>query len=585
MFKIFKQLSWFIKEMKYKYLIALAMLLIGDLFSLTVPWITGYTIDQMTMRTLTNSKLTIIMGVLITIIIVGYITTGIWNYIFIQNANIVSFKMTKKFFHHIIRLDGKFFKKYQTGDLMSRATEDINAVNEAVDFGFFMLGEASLYLTLLLMSMFFINVKLTIIVLIPILIIPFFVNKLEKTIEKLYEDRQQSTSLLSNSVLESIVGVRVIRAYAKEQEDIKKLLDKSKDTYDKNIAFSKRVSLYEPLFIGVFSIALTLALIFGIIDVFRSTMTTGRLVTYLVYVIMLEWPIFALGAFINTLQRGSGSYDGIDAVYDEKSDILTPENPLEIAGIKSIEFKNYSFSYPESTVKSLSSFSVKISTGETLGIVGTTGSGKTTVVRQLLRQYELGSGELFINDKSILDYEAENIRKYIAYVPQEHIVFSKTVYENIKLGNENAGNEEIMTAIDHADFTKDIHTLSNGLETVTGESGVMLSGGQKQRLSLARAFVRNGDVLILDDSLSAVDGKTEENIIHNITEYYPDMIKIIIAHRLSAVRDADKIIVLQEGIIVENGNHDELMELKGWYYDQFIEQNTMTIQEDEEAGL
>ena len=386
-------------------------------------------------------------------------------------------------------------------------------------------------------------------------------------------------------MLESIVGVRVIRAYAKEQEDIKKLLDKSKDTYDKNIAFSKIVSLYEPLFIGVFTIALTLALIFGIIDVFRSTMTTGRLVTYLVYVIMLEWPIFALGAFINTLQRGSGSYDRIDAVYDEKSDILTPENPLEIAGIKSIEFKNYSFSYPESTVKSLSSFSVKISTGETLGIVGTTGSGKTTVVRQLLRQYELGSGELFINDKSILDYEAENIRKYIAYVPQEHIVFSKTVYENIKLGNENAGNDEIMTAIDHADFTKDIHTLSNGLETVTGESGVMLSGGQKQRLSLARAFVRNGDVLILDDSLSAVDGKTEENIIHNITEYYPDMIKIIIAHRLSAVRDADKIIVLQEGIIVENGNHDELMELKGWYYDQFIEQNTMTIQEDEEAGL
>ena len=176
MFKIFKQLGWFIKEMKYKYLIALAMLLIGDIFSLVVPWMTGTTIDQMRMRALTNSKLTAIVGVLVAIIVIGYVTTGIWNYIFIQNANIASFKLTKKFFHHIIILDGKFFKKYQTGDLMSRATEDINAVNEAVDFGFFMLGEASLYLTLLLASMFFINVKLSIIVLIPILIIPFFVN-------------------------------------------------------------------------------------------------------------------------------------------------------------------------------------------------------------------------------------------------------------------------------------------------------------------------------------------------------------------------------------------------------------------------
>ncbi|MBP9479724.1 MAG: ABC transporter ATP-binding protein [Sebaldella sp.] len=510
MFKIFKQLGWFIKEMKYKYLIALAMLLIGDIFSLVVPWITGYTIDQMTMRTLTNSKLTAIVGVLVAIIVIGYVTTGIWNYIFIQNANIASFKLTKKFFHHIIILDGKFFKKYQTGDLMSRATEDINAVNEAVDFGFFMLGEASLYLTLLLASMFFINVKLSIIVLIPILIIPFFVNKLEKAVEKLYEDRQQSTSLLSNSVLESIVGVRVIRAYAKEQEDIKKLLDKSKDTYNKSIAFSKVISLYEPLFIGVFTFALTLALIFGIIDVFKSNMTTGRLITYLVYVMMLEWPIFALGAFINTLQRGSGSYDRIDAVYEEKSDIVIPEKPLEISGIESIEFKDYNFSYPDSTNESLNSFSIKISKGETLGIVGTTGSGKTTIIRQLLRQYELGSGELKINGKSILDYNAESVRKYIAYVPQEHIVFSKTVYENIKVGNINASNEEVMTAIEHADFTKDIHTLTNGLETVTGESGVMLSGGQKQRLSLARAFVRKGDVLILDDSLSAVDGKTEE---------------------------------------------------------------------------
>jgi ATP-binding cassette subfamily B multidrug efflux pump len=583
MIKIFKQLGWFIKEMKWRYLLVLLMLLIGDIFSLIVPWITGYTIDQMTMRTLTGSRLTQIMIILISIIVIGYITTGIWNYIFIQNANILSFKVLKKFFRHIIRMDGKFFKKYQTGDLMSRATEDVNAVSEAVDFGFLMLAEASLYLTLLISSMFVINPKVSIIVLIPILIIPFGVNKLEKTIEKLYEERQQSTSILSNSVLESIVGVRVIRAYAKEREDIEKLLSKSQATYDKSIAFSKVISLYEPLFIGVFAMALTLAVLFGVMDVFKSNMTTGKLVTYFVYVMMLEWPVFALGAFINTLQRGSGSYERIDAVYNEKSDIVIPENPLELNKIEKIEFDNYSFSYPGAMVKSLDSFTVSVKTGETLGIVGTTGSGKTTIIRQLLCQYKLGEGKININNHQITEYNAENIRKRIAYVPQEHIVFSKTVYENIRLGNLNASREDIMTAIEHADFTKDIGTLTNGLETVTGESGVMLSGGQKQRLSIARAFVRSGDVLILDDSLSAVDGKTEENIIRNITEYYPEMIKIIIAHRLSAVRNADCIIVLQEGTIVEKGTHEELMELKGWYYDQFMEQNTMTTQETEEV--
>ncbi|MDR2878557.1 MAG: ABC transporter ATP-binding protein/permease [Fusobacteriales bacterium] len=583
MIKIFKQLGWFIKEMKWRYLLVLLMLLTGDVFSLIVPWLTGYTIDQMTMKTLTGLKLTQITTVLVSIIVTGYITTGIWNYIFIQNANILSFKVLKKFFRHIIRMDGKFFKKYQTGDLMSRATEDVNAVSEAVDFGFLMLAEASLYLTLLISSMFVINPKISIIVLIPILIIPFGVDKLEKTIERLYEERQQSTSVLSNSVLESIAGVRVIRAYAKEREDIEKLLSKSQVTYDKSIAFSKVISLYEPLFIGVFTIAATLAIYFGIMDVFKSNMTTGKLVTYFVYVIMLEWPVFALGAFINTLQRGSGSYERIDAVYNEESDIIIPENPLNLEKIESIEFDNYSFSYPGSQVKSLDSFSISVKTGEILGIVGTTGSGKTTVIRQLLRQYKSGEGKILINNRGISEYDAENIRRHIAYVPQEHIVFSKTVYENIRLGNMNASRENIMTAIEHADFTKDIGTLTNGLETITGESGVMLSGGQKQRLSLARAFVRAGNVLILDDSLSAVDGKTEENIIGNIAEYYPEMIKIIVAHRLSAVRDANCIIVLQEGTIVEKGTHEELMELRGWYYDQFMEQNTMTTQESEEA--
>ena len=477
MIRIFKQLGWFIKEMKWRYLLVLLMLLIGDIFSLIVPWISGYTIDQMTMRTLTESKLTQITIVLVSIIVIGYITTGIWNYIFIQNANILSFKVLKKFFRHIIRMDGKFFKKYQTGDLMSRATEDVNAVSEAVDFGFLMLAEASLYLTLLVSSMFVINPKISIIVLIPILIIPFGVDKLEKTIERLYEERQQSTSILSNSVLESIVGVRVIRAYAKEREDIEKLLSKSQVTYDKSIAFSKVISLYEPLFIGVFTVAATLAIYFGIMDVFKSNMTTGKLITYLVYVMMLEWPVFALGAFINTLQRGSGSYERIDAVYNEESDIAIPENPLTLEKIESIEFDNYSFSYPGSQVKSLDSFSIGVKTGETLGIVGTTGSGKTTIIRQLLRQYKLGEGKILINNSGIEEYNAENIRGHIAYVPQEHIVFSKTVYENIRLGNMNASREDIMTAIEHADFTKDIGTLTNGLETITGESGVMLSGG------------------------------------------------------------------------------------------------------------
>lgn len=581
MFRIFGQLGWFIREMKWRYVLAFSTLFVSDVFSLLVPWITGFMIDQMTMHTLTFDILLYVAIGMVIIIVVGYFFSVIWNFIFIHNANLLEFKLRRRFFNHIISLDGKFFKKYLTGDLMSRATEDIQAMNEAIDFGLFMLAEASLYLVLLLGCMLFINWQLTLIILIPVVIVPFVVYRLEVLAEKYYEERQQATSRLSNSVLESIVGIRVVRAYAQEQADLAKLNAGAETAYHANNKFNKLISLYGPVFTIIFAVILTIAFTLGLINVFQGNMTPGTLVTYLVYVRMLEWPLFALGAFANVLQRGSGSYTRLDAVYNETSDIHEPVAPLALPAIESISFKHYAFEYPRAHQLTLHDLSFEISRGQTLGIVGTTGAGKTTILRQLLLQYKVGNGGIQINGHDITEYSPYDVRRHIAYVPQEHIVFSKTVYQNILLGKPNATEAEVMQAIEHADFTKDIGTLSHGLETVTGESGVMLSGGQKQRLSLARAFVRDADVLILDDSLSAVDGKTEKNIISNIMEYYKDTIKIIVAHRLSAVQHADKIVVISDGTVVETGTHDELMRIpNGWYHTQFTEQNTMDVDQE-----
>ncbi|MFA5602979.1 MAG: ABC transporter ATP-binding protein, partial [Bacilli bacterium] len=301
--------------------------------------------------------------------------------------------------------------------------------------------------------------------------------------------------------------------------------------------------------------------------------TPGQLVSFILYLGMIGWPMFALGDLVNIMSRGNASYDRINSILTQKSEVQDPQYPVEISTtLETLELKDVTFSYPGSKYLALDRVSFSVKKGKTLGIAGKTGSGKTTIIRQILKQYDLQKGQVLINHTNIKDITTNNLRKFFGYVPQEHIMFSGTVHKNIAFGKKDATNEDIDEAINLASFRKDIAFLDDGLDTIVGEAGITLSGGQKQRLAIARAFITNPEVLILDDSLSAVDGTTEKEILKNIKRARSKKTTIIIAHRLSAIEHADEIIVLEDGKIVERGNHQELMELGGWYSKQYMHQ-------------
>jgi len=326
----------------------------------------------------------------------------------------------------------------------------------------------------------------------------------------------------------------------------------------------------------------TIGLGFGAYLVFHNQLTLGELVSFNVYLGMLIWPMFAIGELINIMQRGNASLDRVQETLSYQPDVTDPSKPNTVDKPDSIMFEDVSFKYPSSHVDNLKQINIELKRGETLGIVGKTGSGKTTFIKQLLREYPLGVGALKVSDVSLNDQTLETTRGWIGYVPQDHVLFSKTVRENIYFGRTDATNEDLEKAIELADFKKDIDMLPEGLETLVGEKGIALSGGQKQRISIARALIKNPEILILDDSLSAVDAKTEKKIIENIRSERVGRTTIISTHRMSAVQHADRIIVLDDGEIIEAGTHEQLMESDGWYHEQFERQQ---VQASSELGV
>lgn len=296
---------------------------------------------------------------------------------------------------------------------------------------------------------------------------------------------------------------------------------------------------------------------------------------------MLTWPMFAIGELINVMQRGNASLDRVQATLDYKEDVPDAINSENVEDLNSIQFNNLSFQYPSSKNYNLEKISLRINKGETIGIVGKTGSGKTTFIKQLLREYPLTKGRLQLSGVNIEEQKKESVRNWIGYVPQEQFLFSRTVRENILFANDKASEEELEKAIELADFKKDLELLPEGLETLVGEKGVALSGGQKQRISIARALMKNPELLILDDSLSAVDGKTEAKIIENLKSERKNKTTIITTHRLSAVENAHWILVLNNGRVIEEGTHEQLLQVNGWYKEQYDRQQIKSKEAEE----
>jgi ATP-binding cassette subfamily B protein len=576
MTNIFKKIGWFIKEEWKTYVLLFLLLLSISSISLAPAYVLGRAIDTIVSGGLNRETLIWLVFMLALLPTARYCLSFIYNHLSQKTAQLLSFKMRKKYLSHLFDMDSQFYETYQKGDLISRVTADLDAITQAASsmlegivfnvgviiFAIFVMA-TSISLNLTLISISIMPVGLTILNIIR--------NKKRKYIKihrEIYAD-------MTEKVLESVEGQRAIRAYVQEDND----LEKQYQAIDKDINSWRYIVKYEnwfnPLFEVVYGIAYILAFSFGVFFIINQTMTLGGLITFVSYIALLYGPIISISTIFTQINNATISVDRFDEIMKQIPVVHDEVDSKAIITFHSIEFKDVTFKYPFDKQPVIKNISFEIKSGQTIGIVGPTGAGKSTLIRQLLREFNVSLGQIYIDGNSIESYKIEDIRNLVGYVPQAHMLFKRSVEDNIMIGNPRANTEALDKAVKLADFEKDLHFLSHDIHTMVGEAGSTLSGGQKQRLSIARALIKDPQILILDDSLSAVDAKTEDTIINHLKDFRKGKTNIIVAHRFSAVRDSDIIFVLESGKITQRGTHEELLRVDGWYKNQYIEQISM----------
>ncbi|WP_414055109.1 ABC transporter ATP-binding protein [Macrococcus equi] len=571
MLDVLFKLSWFFKQEKKRYIIAIILLLCANITEIIPPWLIGKTIDYIQLKTLTKDKFTWIIVIFSITLMISYVINFLWRYLLFNGSQILESIMRRRMMAKFLTMSPGFYEKNRTGDLMAKATNDLSAIRQTVGFGILTLVDSTTYMLTIIATMTIaISWKLTLAALIPLPMLAYIEQRLGKKIHERYMISQDAFGEMNDSVLESIEGVRVTRAFAQEQQLVQQFRNMTADVVNKFIHVEKLDALFKPITIIVTSLSFMISLGYGSYLVNLGEISVGELITFNVYLNMLVWPMFAIGLLFNIMQRGNASLDRVMETLNTQD--VMQDNVSLIPNDHNVTFQAVSFKYPTSSKRNLKNINIKLNAGETLGIVGPTGSGKTTLIKQILKEYPMGEGFVKIGGLNLNQLSKVEVRKKIGYVSQENILFSKSIKENIKFGKDDATDAEIDEAVHLANFTEDIKRLPHGLETLVGEKGIAISGGQKQRISIARAMIKNPDILILDDSLSAVDAKTETAIIKNIQASRYGKTTIITTHRLSAVQHADLIIVLDNGEIIEFGKHDDLIKNNGWYKSQFDRQ-------------
>lgn len=580
MFSIYKKLGWYFKQEKKRYICFFLLAVTLSFLETLPPKLLGQSLDKIAQGLMNENELIKTVGLMTFLAILLYAGFNIRGRLMFFGSFKLQYLLRKQLMTYWSSMDAHYYADHETGDLMAVATADINAICMAASRILHQLIASVFMMGFVLTQMITtVNLKLTLITVLPLPIAIIIVFFMSRNVRKLFVDARNAFGDFNNTTLESVAGVQVIRAFVQEQNDIKKLRQSANISKEKELKAVRLDAAFGPLFRSVFSISMILAISVGVYMVYNHMISAGELVTFNIYLGMLRMPLWSAGTVLNALQRSQASYDRFEETIRVDLKVEHGNHQKQIDDIKNIHFKDYSFTYPYSEFASLKNVDLDIQKGQTVGIVGKTGSGKSTLLLQLLRYYAKGSGEFDVNGMPVETLDYINLRNFFGYVPQEHVLFSKTVRQNIELGHIGPVSEEkLMDAVRLADFEKDLHYLKDGLNTLCGEDGTMLSGGQKQRLSIARAFLSNPEVLILDDSLSAVDGKTEATIVENLKKTRQGKTTLIVAHRLSAVRHADLIVVMDEGKIVDRGSHDELLSHRGWYYEQY--QNQILTKEE-----
>lgn len=483
-------------------------------------------------------------------------------------------------FSHLQTLPLSFFDKINTGELMSRIKEDIDNIWFTFGFGLMFFVEQVFYFTIASVILFRINWELTLIIIMLMPIVGYIAYKLEVKIDEVYEEISDQGVRMNTTAQEDIAGIRVVKSFGREKYEIEKFFKENHRNYELNLKQAKTLARYHPWMDFLTNISVALAITIGGLFVIKETMSVGTLVAFSIYVSMLVWPMRMSGWLINLLSQCRASLRKIDRFFKERPEKRVIGDPVILNEIKgNISFRNVSFKYQDEYV--LKNISFELKEGKTLAIMGITGSGKTTLINLLGRFYEPWEGEILLDGVDIKNIDLGVLRSAISYVPQDVFLFSDTVLENIRLGTQ-VSEEEIIKALEVARAYNFVMNLPEKLETIIGERGIGLSGGQKQRLSIARALVRPAKILILDDVTSSLDMETEHYVQRAIEKYYKDVTKIIIAHRVSAVKNADEIIILENGEIVERGIHEELLNLRGRYFEIYLEQYGKYILDFEE---
>ncbi len=522
------------------------------------------------------------------VLIVGFsFVASIFTYLTRQTIIVVSrhieYDLRNDFLSHLQKLSYSYFQNKPTGDLMAHATNDISSVRNVVGPGIMYPSDTITTLTFVLIMMFTRDWQLTLLALIPMPFVSFAVYRLGKFINKIFTERQEQFSLLTTRAQETLSGVRVIRAYVRETYEEERFRKLSWEYLKINLVLAKVQSIMWPLMFVLVAFSLIITIYFGGLKVIDGRMTIGTLTAFTTYLGMLIWPMIAFGWVTNLVQQGAASMGRLASIMDTEPEIQdTERTDRSIEKIQgTIEFRNVSFTHKNAVQPTLKNINLKIESGMTVAVVGYTGTGKSTLVNLIPRLYDITGGELFIDGIDIRKIPLEVLRSNIGFVPQETFLFSETIAENIRYGVDNHNEEDMIKAAEISQIAKEMLEFPKQYETMIGERGITLSGGQKQRSSIARAIMRNPKILILDDALSAVDTYTEERILHHLHEFMKGRTSIIISHRISTVKDADLIVVLQNGEIVERGTHDELVAFNGIYSDlhqkQLLEQELETM--------